>query len=65
MEVKCKICGGGFEVKKADKYQVTVPNEGLIRSDPTTWDAMDCPHCGSQNLLSRRYDTIKKKTRWI
>lgn len=65
MRVKCKICGGGYDIVKKDTYQVSVPDSGLVRSGPTTWDAADCPHCGCQNLLGKRYDTVGRKKRWL
>lgn len=66
MKITCKICGEEFDIAKEDKYQVRVPSFDATRGfTKMTWDALDCPHCGCQNLLSKRYDTVRQKKRWI
>lgn len=57
---KCPICGFKFVVKKQDKYLVT---KNLSISESFTksadkYDAIDCPFCGCQILLSIRESRI-------
>lgn len=48
----CNVCNCNFEIKTSKKYFVRV--EDLIGTH-SIYDAYDCPHCGCQMLINRRY----------
>ena len=53
---KCYVCGAKLTVRKESVYTVT-EQKTLIDSmtkSPTTFDVMDCPQCGCQQLLASR-----------
>ena len=56
MKIKCSVCGKRFLPKKEDVYQ-TVESLSLtqaLTSTPKTYDVIDCPKCGCQELLGIR-----------
>lgn len=53
--MKCKVCEKEFELKKGDRY-TAVPGYGFGRIFAVDmYDAIDCPCCGCQNLIQKRY----------
>ena len=46
----CEVCGALYEAKRSG---TCVKSEVLIAD--TLWDYMNCPRCGCQILLGRRY----------
>lgn len=56
----CKICGRDFPLIFEGRYTVQDPQKigamfSLIDSDKAyLYDAIDCPHCGCQNILQPR-----------
>lgn len=51
-EKKCKVCGHTLDVRKENTYVTMVRN---MVTGAENWDAVDCPYCGCQNLLGRRW----------
>ena len=53
----CYVCGAKITVKKDLVYLVRereVPVSEVFVRTPAVYDAMDCPHCGCQQLLATR-----------
>ena len=55
----CAICGRDFPLLIEEQYVATEPNlKGFAAiaggTEPTLWDAFDCPHCGCQNRVNPR-----------
>lgn len=56
----CKICGRDFPLISEERY--TARDEQKIgftpmitgENEPKLFDAIDCPHCGCQNVLQER-----------
>ena len=53
-EVKCEVCNHPLNIVKENVY---VNN---FLSDDEDWSATDCPYCGCQNLLKRRFEKAVK-----
>ena len=56
---KCKVCNKKFKVDRKNVYSVTSCAQGLgFLVDPTItkMDAIDCPFCGCQQILSTRLE---------
>lgn len=57
----CCVCGRDFPLVWEEQYTARDREpEGIATlvggREPTLYDAMDCPHCGCQNILqSRKY----------
>lgn len=55
----CKICGRDFPLIAEEAY-IARDNErvGIVNAienkEVTIYDAIDCPHCGAQNILQER-----------
>ena len=52
----CRVCGRDFPLLKENHYlAIDKATTGLSAvlggSQPAMYDAMDCPHCGCQNVL--------------
>lgn len=56
-EVHCEICNQILDINKDNTYKVEVENV-LFRSK-AIHDATDCPYCGCQNLLNKRYQKVR------
>ena len=58
----CKVCGRDFALVAEDHYIArSIKSNGPSLSDiiasptePVQYDAIDCPHCGCQNILQKR-----------
>lgn len=50
----CDVCKTPLEINKKTVYVVSVENRFFHYVD--NWNAVDCPHCGCQNLLKNRYE---------
>lgn len=55
----CEVCGEEFELRKNDIYIADVFNSPFEVS--AHWNAIDCPKCGCQILLKRRYNGSKNE----
>lgn len=55
-EVLCSICGTTLDLQK-DKVYLVKENNGLAGyfKPGDIWHATDCPYCGCQNLLVKRF----------
>lgn len=56
MEIKeknCEVCGHTLNISKENTYIVKVEN--MLFHNTDDYDATDCPYCGCQNLLHKRY----------
>lgn len=54
----CGVCGRGFPLIAEDHYVAKDPTPtgiaALAGNAVYPYDAIDCPHCGCQNVLQRR-----------
>lgn len=55
----CNVCGRDFALIAEDHYiSIAESKTGLAAfaggDEPAMHDAMDCPHCGCQNILGKR-----------
>ena len=55
----CTVCGKEFELTAEEHYVAREDVQTGIKvsfsgEEPKLYDAIDCPHCGSQTLLARR-----------
>ncbi len=51
-KLQCNICNFEFKIDKKQKYQVK--SESIMLRPVGTYDAIDCPNCGSQILIKIR-----------
>lgn len=57
--IECKICGRIFALNAEETYVARdIKQQGIamaLKSEETKiYDAIDCPHCGCQNILQER-----------
>lgn len=54
--VNCKVCNHPLDLQK-DKVYLVKENNGLAGyfKPGDIWHATDCPYCGCQNLLTKRF----------
>lgn len=52
----CKVCNCNFTIQPKKIYLVNVL-EGIFNY---TYDTMDCPQCGCQMLIWKRYKKVQK-----
>lgn len=56
--VECKVCHREFALVIEDHYEAKDPVHVIPIWEPSGptkgYDAIDCPHCGCQNLLQER-----------
>lgn len=54
--VNCKVCNHPLDLQK-DKGYLVKENNGLASyfKPGDIWHATDCPYCGCQNLLTKRF----------
>lgn len=55
----CSVCKRDFPLMREDRYTVSERKKtGLVaafgNAEPGLYDAIDCPHCGCQNVLQVR-----------
>lgn len=57
-KIRCNTCGHRFHIIKADVYIVSekVPLVETLKKAARRFNAMDCPRCGCQKVLSIRMD---------
>lgn len=61
--MKCKVCGKKIKLNKDYTYMVRVTEEVFsFFKSPRVFDAIDCPKCGTQNLLCVREKRYKDET---
>lgn len=61
--MRCKICGKKIKLNKDYTYMVRVTEEVFsFFKSPRVFDAIDCPKCGTQNLLCVREKRYKDET---
>ncbi len=54
----CEVCGTELNINKKNVYVAEVRNSLFGTSE--NWNATDCPHCGCQNLLKKRYNKVSE-----
>lgn len=54
---KCCLCKNEFEIM-IDKKYIVKTQENLMNI--AFYDVMDCPYCGSQNLIWKRLQKVNK-----
>lgn len=52
----CEVCGTQLNIDKKNVYVAEVRN--ILIGNSENWNAVDCPHCGCQNLLKKRYNKV-------
>lgn len=57
----CEICGKTFPLDKEYVYQIKkeLPVLASLTEPAQIYDAIDCPFCGCQKILNKRYECIK------
>lgn len=55
----CEVCNHTLNISKDNVYTANV-GESIFGMNEK-WDAIDCPYCGCQNLLKRRYAKNNKQ----
>ena len=55
-KLKCSVCGNSYGIIKKNIYVVRVNTDNNIFTPKGNYDACDCPFCGCQHLLKRRYE---------
>lgn len=53
---KCTVCGHRFTLRKENTYQVAKAAFMMVLA--TILDAVDCPMCGCQVVLSERLEKV-------
>lgn len=53
----CDVCGRDFPLVAERRYTA----ESGLCSMGAVYDAIDCPHCGCQNVLQLRYRAVNKE----
>ena len=59
--MKCKVCGKEFELKNDNRYVVLKNKGNMIMHDYHKYEAFDCPFCGCQNIVNKRFDEYHKQ----
>ena len=55
---RCKVCNHPLNMSKDNVYVARVENVFFHSSE--NYSATDCPYCGCQNLLQKRFDRSEK-----
>ena len=55
-EINCKVCNHLLNISKENVYVAKAGN--LVVSMTENYSATDCPYCGCQNLLQKRYEKM-------
>lgn len=58
-KIQCKVCGAKFYPKNS--YEVYESQRIFSAISANTYDATDCPNCGSQRLLGVRNPKVEPK----
>ena len=61
--MKCKVCQKRFVPKKEMVYQITEPTSlaNALIGGAKTFDVIECPRCGCQNVLCERLKKVKER----
>ena len=54
----CKVCNHPLNISKENVYVAKNVKNPLFGNED--WSATDCPYCGCQYLLKRRFDIATK-----
>lgn len=57
-EKYCELCNHVLDIRKENVYTVNLT--ATIFGEREDWNATDCPYCGCQRLLKRRYPKSNK-----
>ena len=57
-EMNCKVCNHPLNISKENVYVAKVENALFHTSE--NYSATDCPYCGCQNLLQKRFEKVAK-----
>ena len=57
-EVNCSVCNHPLNISKENVYVAKNVKNLLFGNED--WSATDCPYCGCQNLLKRRFEKAVK-----
>lgn len=58
-EVNCSVCNHPLNISKENVYVAKNVKNLLFGNED--WSATDCPYCGCQNLLKRRFEKAVKQ----
>lgn len=58
----CDVCGRDFPLVVERRYVVKSDSTPILFSSERLYDAIDCPHCGCQNVLHERKRTVPCET---
>lgn len=63
--MKCAICGKEFELLVERHYIAREDDETGVstfahHTEPTCFDAFDCPFCGCQNVVGKRLRVLQE-----
>lgn len=56
--MNCKVCNHPLNISKENVYVAKVENVFFHTSE--NYSATDCPYCGCQNLLQKRFEKVAK-----
>lgn len=56
---RCCVCERKFELDTERRTTVST-SHGLMSIGNTQFDAWDCPICGAQNRLNKRYSKVRE-----
>ncbi len=61
--VICGVCGYRVTPKKEEIYVVEEPRGVMeaLTQPPKRYNAMDCPYCGCQIVMNRRFQRVEVK----
>ena len=55
---RCKVCNHPLNISKDNVYVAKAEN--VFFHTHENYSATDCPYCGCQNLLQKRYEKVVK-----
>lgn len=55
---RCKVCNHPLNISKDNVYEAKVENVFFHTFE--NYSATDCPYCGCQNLLQKRFERVEK-----
>lgn len=66
-DYKCKVCGCEFMLLSQNRYTADATPGGpfSVLCDTLLQDAFDCPMCGCQNIVGRRYQKYDDATDYL
>lgn len=57
-EMNCRVCNHPLNISKENVYVAKVNNK--VFGFTENYNATDCPYCGCQNLLQKRFEKVTK-----